>query len=878
MVRWHVIRSIFRRNFAGYFANPTGYVFIAVFVALSGAMAFLPDTFFASNLANLDTLNRFFPYLLLFFVPAVAMGTWSEERKQGTDELLLTLPARDGEIVLGKYLAALGIYSVSLVFALANVLILLALGSPDLGVMFGTYLGYWLLGGGLLAIAMTASLLAPNMTVAFILGALFCAVPVFLGDSGSLSGGSLRRWLEAAGVGESFFDFAKGVASLKGLLYFAAMAVVFLYANLVLLARRHVQDPALWTHFAVRLGALLAIGACLGVLAGRGGCRADLTAERLYSLTQATRQVLDRVSAERPVVVQAFVSPEVPADYVETRETLVGLLREIDARGGARVEVRIVDTLKYSAEAREAEGFGIRSAARRDEEEGAQYQADVFLGLAFRCGAEEVVIPFIQRGMSIEYELTRAIGTVAGEKRKKVGVATTDAKVFGGFDFQRFNQSPEWPIVTELKRQYEVVQVSLDQPVVEKVDALVAAQPSSLSQAQLDNLLDYVRKGNGTILLDDPFPTVNPGLVPSKPKNQQRQNNPFQPPQPSEPKGNIRAFYEAIGVTWNPDAVAWDTFNPHKQFQSIPKELVFVSPASGGAGGINQSDPITKGLQELLFFYGGEIAASTSSPVAFIPLLSSSGAGGVVMYSELFQPGFFGREEPNPFVRYVPNKRASVLAARVQGSIPAKPGPDGKPGEASTINAVVVADLDAMSPWFHQIRDDAPKGLEFDNLTFILNAVDVVAGDTSYVELRKRRPKHRTLVRYEEITKKFVDQFIEARKTADDAAADELKKAQASFDEKVAAIEKEEGLDPNAKERKKEAVAKVENRKLEVRRREVEDLKKQKMDEAEGVKRTDEARVRKLIRVFSVGLPPIPAVLIALVVFGRRKAAQRRSA
>ncbi len=878
MVRWHVIRSIFRRNFAGYFANPTGYVFIAVFVALSGAMAFLPDAFFASNLANLDTLNRYFPYLLLFFVPAVAMGTWSEERKQGTDELLLTLPVKDLEIVVGKYLAALGIYSVSLVFALANVVILLWMGSPDLGVMLGTYLGYWLLGAGLLALAMAASHLATNMTVAFIFGALACAVPVFLSDSGAVLGGGTRGFLEALGVDEPFQDFAKGVASLKAVLYFAAIAVVFLYVDLVILARRHVQDPARWTHLGTRLASLLVIGAALGILAGRSGCRADLTAERLYSLTDATRQVLDRVSAERPVVVQAFVSPEVPADYVETRENLVGLLREIDARGGARVEVRVVDTVKYSAEAREAEGFGIRSAARREEDEGAQYQADVFLGLAFRCGAEEVVIPFIQRGMSIEYELTRAIGTVAGEKRKRVGVATTDAKVFGGFDFQTFNQSPEWPIVTELKRQYEVVQISLDQPVLETVDALVAAQPSSLSQAQLDNLLAYVRKGHGTILLDDPFPTVNPGLVPSKPKNQQRQNNPFQPPQPSEPKGNIRAFYEAIGVNWNPDAVAWDTFNPHKQFQSIPKELVFVSPASGGAGGIHQGDPITKGLQELLFFYGGELSASNSSPVAFTPLLSSSGAGGVVMYSELFQPGFFGREEPNPFVRYVPNRRASVLAARVQGSIPAKPGPDGKPGEASTINAVVVADLDAMSPWFHQIRDDAPKGLEFDNLTFILNAVDVVAGDTSYVELRKRRPKHRTLVRYEEITKKFVDQFIEARKTADDAAADELKKAQASFDEKVAAIEKEEGLDPNAKDRKKEAVAKVENRKLEVRRREVEDLKKQKMDEAEGVKRTDEARVRKLIRVFSVGLPPIPAVLIALVVFGRRKAAQRRSA
>lgn len=873
MVRWHVIRSIFRRNFAGYFSNPTGYVFIAVFVALSGVLAFVPDSFFVNNLANLDTLNRYFPYLLLFFVPAVAMGTWAEERRNGTDELLLTLPVNDLEIVLGKYFAALGIYGVSLIFALANVFILAWLGSPDFGVMLGTYVGYFFLGGALLSLAMLGSLLAPNMTVAFILGALLCAVPVFISDSSSLIGG--REVLEGVGVNEPFFDFAKGVASLKAVLYFAAMAALCLYANLILLARRHVQDPARWGHLGGRLACLLVIGLSLGVLAGRSGCRADLTAERLFTLNPVTKEIVDKVSGERPVVIQAFISPKVPADYVETRENLIGLLREIDARGGQRVEVRVVDTEKYSAESREAETFGIRSASRRDEAEGASYEADVFMGVALRCGAEEIVIPFVQRGMSIEYELTRAIGTVSGAKRKKVGVATTDAKIFGGFDFQSFNQSPEWPIVAELKRQYEVVQVSLDQPIAENYDALVAAQPSSLSQAQMDNLLAYVRKGHGAILLDDPFPTVNPGLVPSKPKGGQKQQSPFMPAPPSEPKGDIRRFYEQIGVRWDPDAIVWDSFNPHKQFQALRKELVFVSPASGGPeGGISQADPITKGLQELLFFFGGEISPVTGSPVTFTPLLRSSPAGGVVAYPSLFQAGFFGREEPNPFVRYVGAGRQSTLAARVKGSIPAPAGG----GDAASINAVVVADLDAMSPWFHQIRDDAPKGLEFDNLTFVLNAVDVVAGDTSYVELRKRRPKHRTLERYEAITKKFVDKFMDTRQKADDTATEELKKAQTRFDESVAAIEKEEGLDPVAKENKKEAVRQMENKKLEVRRREVEDQKKQKMDEAEGERRRAEGNVRATIKWVSVLVPPIPAVLIAAVVFGRRRVAQRRSA
>ena len=144
-----------KRNFLAYFSNPTGYVFLCIFVFLTSLAAFWPYEFFNQNLATLDQLNSWYPLIMLVFIPAITMSIWAEEKRQGTDELLLTLPADDFDIVIGKYMSAAAIFTASLLFSQVSTFLTLGIlteGMLDTGLVFTTYLGYWFVGLTMIAV------------------------------------------------------------------------------------------------------------------------------------------------------------------------------------------------------------------------------------------------------------------------------------------------------------------------------------------------------------------------------------------------------------------------------------------------------------------------------------------------------------------------------------------------------------------------------------------------------------------------------------------------------------------------------------------------------------------------------------------------------
>ena len=177
----NVVLAVLKRDLRSWFGNPTGYVFIMLFVAVSAGVMMWSQSFFIDNLANLETWNNWFPEIAAVFVAAATMGMWTVERANGTQELLFTLPARDADLLLGKFLAYVGVWTVSLAFTLGLPIALLLLGNPDWGQLFANYIGYWLLGVMLVSVSMLGSQLTQNQTVAFILSVIACAAVIYLG-------------------------------------------------------------------------------------------------------------------------------------------------------------------------------------------------------------------------------------------------------------------------------------------------------------------------------------------------------------------------------------------------------------------------------------------------------------------------------------------------------------------------------------------------------------------------------------------------------------------------------------------------------------------------------------------------------------------------
>jgi len=235
------ILSIFRREFASYFATPLAAVFIVIFLLLAGAFTFYLGAFYETGQADLQVFFRFHPWLYLLLVPAVAMGLWAEERKSGTLELLLTQPVTLWQAVLGKFFAAWAFVGLALSLSFPIWIAVNWLGNPDDGVILASYLGSLLMAGAYLAVGSCLSALTRSQVVAFILTVLVCLLfllagfPLALDPLRAIAPQPVVDAVSGMSFLTHFQAVTRGVLDLRDVLYFLFAIAAWLFATVLVI-------------------------------------------------------------------------------------------------------------------------------------------------------------------------------------------------------------------------------------------------------------------------------------------------------------------------------------------------------------------------------------------------------------------------------------------------------------------------------------------------------------------------------------------------------------------------------------------------------------------------------------------------------------------
>lgn len=230
---------IFLKEFRAYFNSPTAYVVLVVFLLISGWL--FASTIFINDQVTIRQFINNVPLLYIFFLPAISMRLIAEEVKVGTMELLATMPIKDYEIVLGKFLAALALLTVLLVLTLfypLSLAILVKGVGLDWGQVFGAYLGLFFIAAGFLSIGIFASSTTKNQVVAFIFGFLICFAFFIVGKFVPVLPGGIREVVNFIGIDSHFVNISKGVIDSRDILYFFSLTGFFIYLATIMVNAR----------------------------------------------------------------------------------------------------------------------------------------------------------------------------------------------------------------------------------------------------------------------------------------------------------------------------------------------------------------------------------------------------------------------------------------------------------------------------------------------------------------------------------------------------------------------------------------------------------------------------------------------------------------
>ena len=758
------IKTVFGREFKSYFDSPVAYVFLVAFLVLAGFLTFGVAMLYERRQADLTPFFFWHPWVYLLLVPAATMGSWAEERRNGTIELLLTLPVTLTQALVGKFLAAWAFIGIGLALTFPVVATTAWLGAPDWGAVFCGYLGSFLLAGAATAIGVFASSLSRSQVIGFVAALAITFAMLLIGFDPVVN--AVANWgvpsavvnaVASCSLMSHFESLRRGVIDFADIGYYVAVIVFMLAAaHAVTDGQKNGKQKG-----ALGLVLLAAVLGAANLILASMSLRIDLTAEGLYTLSKGSKAVLGKLdenvtlkfyfsssSAETPMAVKTY------ANQVQS------LLKEYELAGNGNIVLEAYDPKPDSDAEEWAQRYGI------EPQNMTPFGQPVYFGLVAVCGdREETLARFSQRTEStLEYDVTRLVTRVAWPERPVLGLMTSLQGVMG----QQPNQmmmmqgqrpQPGWAAFTELSKDYEVREIS---PTAESIDsdvkALVVLHAKDLSEKTLFAIDQFVIKGGRLIACVDPFSVMD--MLSSR----QQQNPMMMQMGGQDGPSTLGKLFDAWGVSFDTSKLVADLAAATKLGAGngrAEENPAFLSLTSGN---MDDGDIVVSGLTQVMLPFSGALSFAKTDGLEFEPLMTTSSDSACMIDRMGAQ---FGMGAMMKDLR--PDGVKRTLAARLSGTFKTAfpKGPDWKEGSTNAIPEVVAsgkgavvifADSDFLADNFcvqtmNTIFGPIAQPIN-DNLVLFSNIIEQYAGREELIGVRSRGPSNRPFVKVNELEAK----------------------------------------------------------------------------------------------------------------------------
>ena len=745
------IKAVFKREFKSYFDSPVAYVFLTAFLVLIGFMTFGVAMFYERRQADLTPFFFWHPWVYLLLVPAATMGLWADERRNGTAELILTLPMTVWDVLVGKFLAAWAFMGVALGLTFPVAITVGYLGSPDWGTVLCGYVGSFLLAGAASAVGVFASTLSRSSVVGFVISLAMMFLLLIVGFDPVTT--AVANWGVPSAIVNAvagcsllthFEALRRGVIDLADVGYYLGVIVFMLaVAKTVTDGRRGASKGA------VGLVVLAVIVVAADFILAALPLRGDFTAEKLYTLSDGSKAVLGKL--ENEVTFKYYVSSSA-ADMpmaLKTYATQVGnLLKEYERAAGGNLTVETYDPKPDSDAEEWAQRYGIEPQTVNP------FGSPVYFGITAVCGDQEQTLGVLspRTEATLEYDLTRLITRVAWPEKPVVGVMTSLKDVMGGqmnpMMMQMGQRPPQgWAAFAELAKDYEVKPVMPD---VEKIDddikTLVVLHAKDLSDKTLYAIDQFVLRGGKLIACVDPFSIKD--MIASR----QQQNPMMGQMGGMDGPSTLGKLFDAWGVTFDTAKITCDLAAATKLNNGqggVEDNPAFLSL---GPANMDKGDLLVQRLSQVMFPFAGAFAfdAKKGEGLTFTPVIVTSKENSCTTDKMAMQMGGGVKD-------MVPDGAERILAARLAGTFKTAfpKGPDGTNDVSKALaegkgSVMLFADSDFLADDFCVRMMKTPFGnipqLINDNLSLFSNVIEQFAGREELIGVRSRGASDRPFI------------------------------------------------------------------------------------------------------------------------------------